>query len=444
MHNFKTFITLSEASLSDIRSNMIAAINDANGKDLVTMYRAMESSVEKRLIKNKLIALFKDRGLGAFVNKTPFDQFFKKIVNTKATVEQKEQFLDGLIEGSFFNSSAFVKSKSGKLKSLINTSNPVMSELLDWMFVWAPQIDKNSTVAVGSAEALLIFLSKSGGKGDPFGDVKIGKSVIEVKASSGALGKDGPKYWGNSRDSFIAAVKKVIPGLASKSNVELAKMNPLGHTKQKEKSVALNTLSALMSSAGKSDTEIASFWKAFIDGALGVSLSGKILVNKGVVDYNSWMRYATAAALDEYIRQTKFEVLTLLDVNTGEYLNFTSGNEMLSTDGWHFDQSLTWTGGGQGKSLSPRVYMGSKTFPTYQSNDHIKAIDTQYKDVVKVANAISRRAKNAERLLKALRFDPKVEHQVKITKQLKNPEVRKIVMMKSKDEIEKYWKQVSR
>ena len=423
---------------------MIASINDANSKDLVTMYKAMESSVTQRVIRNKMIQLFKARGLEGFIDKPPFDEFMKRVTNTKHDLDSKSAFMDSAISGALFNSAAMIKSKSGNIKTHIDTSNPVLAELLPWLINWAPQIDNNSTVAVGGSEAVMIFLSKGGSKGNPFGDVKIGSTVIEVKTGGGAMGKDGSKYWGNSKESFANSVKKVLPGLSNKSVAEISKLNPLFPTKQKEKSIALNNLSLMMAAAGKSDAEISTFWKSFIDTALGVSLSNTIKVNRGVCDYDSWMRYATAASHDVYKKQTKFDIITLIDTKSGEYINFSSGADMLSNPGWHYDQSLTWRGGGQGAGLSPRIFMGSKSFPTYQSHDHIKAIDKQYADVKRVADSIINKTKKADSLVSALVVDPNIDHSVKITALIRNPELKKIMSMKTKQEIVDYWNKVKK
>ena len=442
MIRFEQYCVLAEMSLEDIRANMIASINDANNKDLVTMYKAMESSIAHRTIRNKMVQLFKARGLDAFIDRPPFDEFMKRVLNTKQDLDSKISFMDRALSGSLFNSSAMIKSKGGNLKSHFDISNPVLAELLPWMLNWAPQIDNNSTVTVGSSEALMIFLGKGGAKGNPFGDVKIGSTVIEVKTSGSGLGKDGSKYWGNSKEAFANSVKKIFPSFANKSVAEISKLNPLFPTKQKEKSIALNELSLMMSAAGKTDAEISAFWKNFIDTSLGLSLPATIKVNRGVCDYDSWMRYAIAVSYEAYKKQTKFDMITLIDTNTGEYVNFGSGADMLNNSGWHYDQSLTWRGGGQGAGLSPRIMMGNKSFPTYQSRDHIKAIDKQYADIKKVADNIIRKTKKADSLVSALVVDPNIDHSVKITALIRNPELKKIMSMRTKREIVDYWNKV--
>lgn len=443
MISFSKHRLLAEMSMDDLRKEMIDMVGSADPKELVTYYRAMQSSVERRMVTMRLSTLFKDRGLGEYVNKGPYDEFMRKILSLKQSTEDKIDWLDGMIEGRFFDSAGFIKGSAGNIKKHFTFSNPVMKDIFPWLLTWKADID---VVATGPAEALLIFSAKGGGKGAPYGDAKIGSNMIEVKVPGGSMGKGGAKYWGDQKDWFYKTAVQMVPALKDVKKDAVVNMSPLGATSHNKKSIAMNTLAAKMAAAGNSDAAIGKFWVDFIEHALKVKVKGKLRVSNGVVNYDDWSRLAAAAAIDKYKEQTGFTMLTLITKDTGDYLNFTSGADMINNSNWNYDSSLTWLGGGQGGGLSPRIGYGSVVQPTYASNEDIKAMASQYEDISKfvrqaMATASSKKKDftRADTMLKSLKVDPKVDHTVKITGQIRDAKQREALMMRTKVELERWY-----
>jgi len=369
MINFDTFKSLiTEArnmSAAQAREVIRNAVDNADGRTLINLLRA----VERPVLEAKSKELFAARKLNNFAqrNSTPFVEFVNKVSSAKGDTEEKIDFIQGCIEGRYFNAKRFTSAKSGNYSAYINATDSIMKQLYSWFLRWKPQIDENGTVAVGQMEAVMIFLAADGGKGgdgDTFGDAFAGGQLIEVKTGGGHLGKSGKNMWGGAKTWFINECKKQIPDWASsKSDKDiLAAFTGTGKTKN---AVILEINEALKKARKKPKD----FWQSFFVQIYGQKINDQgILTDPNFIDLSA---YATGLGFITYKQQTNFDMVSLISTKNaggqkfGDFVNWHTPDDVISTfksNLWNMDYSLGWEGGGRVDGLSPRLYTGSKGY----------------------------------------------------------------------------------
>jgi hypothetical protein len=365
--SFKTLITEARnLSANDARAMIRSAVDNADGRTLINLLRA----VERPVLEDKSRELFRARKLDAFGKRgaLPFVEFVNKVSSAKGETQEKLDFIQNCIDGVYFDANGFTGSKSGNFSSYVKASDSVMKQLYVWFLNWKPQIDANGTVAVGRMEAVMIFLAKDGGKGgdgDTFGDAFAGGNLIEVKTGGGHMGKNGKTMFGTKKTWFINECKKQIPDWAgSKSDKDILAAFTGGAGKPKNK-VIVEINEALVKARKKPKD----FWVSFFNEVYGQRINDQgILDNPNLIDLQA---YATALGFITYKQQTSFDMVSVLSTTNaggqrfGDFVNWHTPDDVISTykaNLWSMDYSLSWDGGGRVDGLSPRLYTGKKGY----------------------------------------------------------------------------------
>lgn len=412
---------LTELSSSDMRNYLRSTIDTASDEELSQMMKA----VERPAIEAKVTEVFRAKKLDQYIDTSAWDTLVKQLLKVNATIDEKIEFCNNLITGKYIDPKAYIKSTKGNVKNFIKASDKVMKALFPWFLSWKPEID---VVAVGPAEAIFIFCAADGKKGDPAGDIYMGGKVIEMKVSGGSMGKKGETMWTSTKGWFASTVKSMLSdSLGNKSDADVLKFAPMGGSHD-SKSIRINTLSTMMHAKGFSDKDISQFWMDWTSQAMKAKLSKPIKVSKGVVDYDSFVRYITGVGYVKYKEQTGFDMVSLLDKDTGNFINFTTGEDFMDRSDYMLDASMDWNGGGQGGGLTGRLETKSGTHTTVRSAIDLKLIDKQYKEISMIGKAVNEMEKadpqskkfsnqrdKALTLLKKIKISPRIPHQSKIT-----------------------------